>query len=170
MTPPALQPAHDTISLDAVERLGPDLQMTLLELTDLALSGKHAHWNLVGPGFLALHLQLDELVDSWRELADEVAERAAAIGVVPDGRAAPVAAATPIDPLPAAPIAPRAAARALADGLDTVLPELRARVERAGELDAVSQDVLIDVVRTLEKQRWMLRAEAAMAPDGTTAA
>jgi DNA-binding ferritin-like protein len=32
-------------------------------------------------------------------------------------------------------------------------------MERLGEVDAVSQDVLIDVVRALEEQQWMLRAQ-----------
>jgi DNA-binding ferritin-like protein len=34
-------------------------------------------------------------------------------------------------------------------------------MERLGEVDAVSQDVLIDVVRALEEQQWMLRAQLA---------
>lgn len=38
---------------------------------------------VVGPLFRPLHLQLDELIDSWRELADTVAERAVAIGFAP---------------------------------------------------------------------------------------
>jgi starvation-inducible DNA-binding protein len=35
----------------------------------------------------------------------------------------------------------------------------REHAERLGELDAVSQDVLIEVVRALEEQQWMLRAQ-----------
>jgi DNA-binding ferritin-like protein len=31
-------------------------------------------------------------------------------------------------------------------------------MDRLGELDLVSQDVLVEVVRELEKQLWMLRA------------
>ena len=34
---------------------------------------------------------------------------------------------------------------------------IRSRMDRLGEIDLVSQDVLIDVVRDLEKQLWMLR-------------
>ena len=48
---------------------------------------KQAHWNLVGRQFHDVHLHLDELVDTARKYSDEVAERAAAIGVSPDGRA-----------------------------------------------------------------------------------
>ena len=50
---------------------------------------------MVGPLFRPLHQQLDELVDSWRELADTVAERAVAIGFCPDGQSATVAAERP---------------------------------------------------------------------------
>ena len=58
----------------------------LVELIDLALVGKQLHWNVTGPLFRPLHEQLDELVDSWRELSDVVAERAVALGYSPDGQ------------------------------------------------------------------------------------
>jgi hypothetical protein len=35
----------------------------------------------------------------------------------------------------------------------------RERMDRIAESDAVSHDVLIDVVRALEHQQWMLRAQ-----------
>jgi len=34
-------------------------------------------------------------------------------------------------------------------------------MDRLGELDLASQDVLIEVVRELEKQLWMVRAQFA---------
>jgi DNA-binding ferritin-like protein len=37
-------------------------------------------------------------------------------------------------------------------------------MDRLGEIDAASQDVLIDVVRTLEEQQWMLRAQLDAGP------
>ena len=36
---------------------------------------------------------------------------------------------------------------------------VRARMDRLGEIDLASQDVLTDVVRVLEEQQWMLRAQ-----------
>jgi starvation-inducible DNA-binding protein len=41
----------------------------------------------------------------------------------------------------------------------------RTRAERLAELDLVSQDVLIDVLRALEQQQWMLRAQLGHARD-----
>ena len=35
----------------------------------------------------------------------------------------------------------------------------RNRMNRIGDVDLASQDVLIEVVRELEKQQWMLRAQ-----------
>src|SRR5919201_1212440 len=78
------------------EETGRELQATLVELVDLSLLGKQLHWSVVGPLFKPLHEHLDELVDSWRELSDTVAERAVALGVAPDGRAATVSGASEI--------------------------------------------------------------------------
>ena len=81
--------------LGAHERreIGRELQATLVELVDLSLVGKQLHWSVVGSACSGrLHQQLDELVDSWRELGDTVAERAVAIGFWPDGQAEAIAA------------------------------------------------------------------------------
>ena len=78
------------------DETGLQLQETLVELIDLSLLGKQLHWSVIGPFFRPLHLQLDELIDSWRELSDTVAERAVAIGYMPDGQAATVASDSPL--------------------------------------------------------------------------
>jgi starvation-inducible DNA-binding protein len=56
---------------------GHQLQATLIELS---LFGKQLHSSVVGPHVRPLHDQLDGLVDSWRELADRIAEHVLAIG------------------------------------------------------------------------------------------
>ncbi|MFJ6120357.1 ferritin-like domain-containing protein [Streptomyces sp. NPDC092129] len=38
---------------------------------------KQAHWNVYGPRFRSVHLQLDEVVATTRGYADRIAERAA---------------------------------------------------------------------------------------------
>jgi starvation-inducible DNA-binding protein len=50
------------------------------------------------------------------------------------------------------------ALRELVPRLADVVERIRARMDRLGEIDLASQDVLIEVVRELEKQLWMLRA------------
>jgi starvation-inducible DNA-binding protein len=139
--------------------IGRELQATLVELVDLSLVGKQLHWSVVGPHFQPLHVQLDELVDSWHELADTVAERAVAIGSLPDGQAETVAAGSELGRVQVGAIADDAVVRELAGRLADISERTRARMDRLADLDAASQDVLIEVVRELEKQLWMIRAQ-----------
>jgi starvation-inducible DNA-binding protein len=147
--------------LGAHERreIGLELQATLVELVDVSLVGKQLHWSVVGPMFRPLHQQLDELVDSWRELGDTVAERAVAIGFWPDGQAEAIAAGSELAGVEAGAIEGDAVVRELAKRLADTTERTRGRMDRLTPLDAASQDVLIEVVRTLEQQLWMVRAQ-----------
>ena len=80
-------------NFQASTQLSGNLQRVLVDLIELHLQGKQAHWNVVGTNFRDLHLQLDELVDFAREASDTVAERMRALDVIPDGRSDTVAAA-----------------------------------------------------------------------------
>ena len=141
------------------QEAGRELQATLVDLLDLALTGKQLHWSVVGPDFRSLHLQLDELVDSWHSLADAVAERAVAIGAFPDGQAGTIAARALSRPLDVGAIEDHAVVRELAHRIAEVSEIARTRMDRLGDLDAASQDVLVGVVRALEEQQWMVRAQ-----------
>ncbi len=134
------------------------LQLTLVELIALSLMGKQLHWNIAGPGFRELHLHLDELVDEWRELSDEVAERAVALGFAPDGRAPAVVEQAELTPVSGGEITVPKAIRELTERLADVDERIRERCEQLGDLDLTSQDLLIGVTATLEKQLWMLRS------------
>lgn len=140
------------------DEVGNQLQATLVELIDLSLFGKQLHWCVVGPQFSPLHLQLDELVASWQQSGDLVAERATAIGYFPDGQSAVVAASAG-EPVERGPIDDAEVVRVLTHRLAGVCERVRGRMDRLGELDAASQDVLIEVLRALEKQLWMTRAQ-----------
>jgi starvation-inducible DNA-binding protein len=139
--------------------VGQQLQATLVELVDLSLLGKQLHWTVVGPLFRPLHLQLDELIDAWRSLADTVAERAVAIGFVPDAQSATVASDSPLRGVERGELEDRVVVRELTGRLAEAAERARERMDRLAELDAASQDVMIEVVRALEEQVWMIRAQ-----------
>src|ERR1700744_1029300 len=67
------------------EQVNKVLQGRLNSLNDLALTLKHVHWNVTGPHFIAVHTMLDPQVESVRAMADETAERIAALGGSPAG-------------------------------------------------------------------------------------
>jgi starvation-inducible DNA-binding protein len=135
------------------------LQQTLVELIDMGLVGKQLHWTVVGELFRPLHEQLDDLVTSWRELADTVAERLVAVGGSPDGQASTVASRSTWMPIEPRPVASQEAVRAIAQRLADAGEHTRDRMIRLGALDLASQDVLLQVLRELEKQLWMVRVQ-----------
>ena len=77
------------------------LQDTLSDFIDLTLQAKQAHWNVVGPRFRSLHLQLDQLVEHTRRFSDAIAERIVILGQPAHGSAANTDAHSKLDPLPA---------------------------------------------------------------------
>jgi starvation-inducible DNA-binding protein len=141
------------------EEIGGELQATLLELVDLSLIGKQLHWSVVGPHFRPLHLYLDELIDSWRALSDTVAERAVALGAWPDGQASTVADGSELKGIERGPIEDSSVLLELVKRLAEVAERSRERMNRLAELDPASEDILVEVVRALEEQLWMVRAQ-----------
>ncbi|EGX57566.1 ferritin/DPS-type protein [Streptomyces zinciresistens K42] len=138
---------------------GDALQNTLVDLLGLSLIGKQAHWNIVGPRFRSIHLQLDEVVDLTRAHADTVAERCAALGLPPDGRPETVAAAYALPGPKEGWLRDTEVVQLIVDSLQAAVERLRERVAATAEPDPVTQDLLIAVTGDLEKERWMFDAE-----------
>ncbi|MCX5143338.1 MULTISPECIES: Dps family protein [unclassified Streptomyces] len=144
-----------------LKSVGGALQGALVDLVDLSLVAKQVHWNVVGPRFRSVHLQLDEVVDTARQHSDTVAERASALGVNPDGRSGTIAKTTAIDSVPEGWVKDVDAVRTLVDALGVVIGRMRERIEVTGDPDPVSQDILITLTADLEKHAWMFQAESA---------
>ncbi len=139
-----------------------DLQGALVELVDLSLLGKQAHWNVVGPHFRSVHLQLDEIVDIARLASDRVAERLATIGVSPDGRAETVSTDSELQPFPTGFVPGTETVKRVTSAMETISGRMEERILRIGDDDPVSQDILIGITDELEKAAWMLRAQLEM--------
>lgn len=153
--------AAQVLTKDATHKSAATLQTVLVDLLDLGLQGKQAHWNVVGPHFRSLHLELDELVDDSRKWADEVAERLRALGVAADGRASVIAKHTGIESLPEGIITDKEVLVRVSDQLAAVAARGRAGMDRLDGADKVSEDILIEVVQGLEKHFWMFRSQQA---------
>ncbi|WP_149180269.1 DNA starvation/stationary phase protection protein [Streptomyces sp. TRM49041] len=139
--------------------VGEALQGALVDLVDLGLAAKQVHWNVIGPRFRSVHLQLDEVVATSRKHSDIVAERASALGVNPDGRAATVATSSAVPPVPTGWIQDADAVRILVDALTAVIGRMRERITATDEPDLVTQDLFMDLTAELEKHAWMFQAE-----------
>lgn len=143
------------------EATGAVLQATLVDLIDLSLIAKQAHWNVVGSNFRSAHLQLDELVSAARQYVDDVAERANAIGISPNGKAKAVVESSGIPDYPANWQTVEATVAAIVEILGEVIKRLRERIDATDKTDLVTQDLLIEIAAELEKQHWMWQAQTA---------
>ncbi|MFD4608794.1 Dps family protein [Streptomyces sp. NPDC058440] len=148
-----------TISDSALQVTGDALQSTLVDLLGLSLIGKQAHWNIIGPRFRSIHLQLDEVVAAAREFADTVAERAAALGVPPDGRPETIASAFTLPGPKDGWVRDAEVVEIMVESLETAIKRLRERIDATEKPDPVTQDLLITITAELEKQHWMFAAE-----------
>ncbi|GAA1887218.1 Dps family protein [Actinomadura bangladeshensis] len=144
---------------DAVKVVGQALQGALVDLVDLALVAKQAHWNLTGRNFKVVHEHLDEVVALARTGQDDVAERAVAVGVNPDGRSRTVADRTELPQLEAGYLDDDKVVAAITDILAQIIGRFRERIAATDEPDQVTQDLLIGITAELEKQHWMFQAQ-----------
>ncbi|MFJ1735559.1 Dps family protein [Streptomyces sp. NPDC088254] len=135
------------------------LQSTLVDLLGLSLIGKQAHWNIVGPRFRSIHLQLDEVVSTARTYSDTVAERAAALGLPPDGRPETIASAFTLPAPKDGWVRDEDVVQVISETLGAAIGRLRERISATETADPVTQDLLIAITADLEKQRWMFEAE-----------
>lgn len=161
--------------LDAAQghRAATLLQERLVALIDLQLTLKHVHWNVIGPTFIGVHEMLDPQVHGVREMVDDVAERIATMGGEPNGLAGNLVASRDWDDysLGKATVPEHLGALDLVYG--GVISSHRSAVEAFGELDPITQDMLIDQTRQLELYQWFVRAhlettEGGLATAGAT--
>ena len=145
------------VSSGAAQFLGP----VVTDLTALSVDGKQAHWHVRGANFQAVHELLDQVVDHAREYADTAAERVVALGLPIDARIQTVGAKATTPSMDAGFQQSDAVIAQVIAQIDATLVTVRTAVAELAELDAVSQDVAIEIARGLEKDRWFLFAHIA---------
>jgi starvation-inducible DNA-binding protein len=118
---------------------------------------KHAHWNVAGPTFTALHALLADIADVARDAADRVAERSATIGHYPDGRVSTIARDSVLPGLDAGSIGDRDVIAEFKNVLETVTARLRGAITVTGN-DPVTQDLITETTADIEKRAWIVRS------------
>jgi starvation-inducible DNA-binding protein len=145
--------------MKATKQLSDNLQAVLVDLIELHLQGKQAHWNVVGTNFRDTHLILDEMVDSARELSDEIAERMRALHTLPDGRSETVSATTTLPRFSADQVGTTEVVTLITARLDAAAATCRRVHDEVDDEDPTTADILHKVIETLEKYSWMIGAE-----------
>lgn len=134
------------------------LQSRLTSLIDLTLTLKHIHWNVVGPNFIAVHELLDAHHAGVQQMVDDLAERIATVGGVPGGLPGNIVDNRTWDDYGL----DRADSLSHLGALDLVYQGVigahRQAIAATGELDPITQDLLIGQTGTLERYHWMVRS------------
>lgn len=152
-------------SLDTEQRrtAGQALRATVIDLIDLGLIAKQAHWTVVGRDTSPIRQALDELVGTARDFTDRAAERSTAIGVAPDGRAGTVARESSAHGCAASWQRDSDVIDSVTGTLFVLTSRLRDRIEATESADSVTQDLFIEIVARLEQAHWMWQAHIAHA-------
>jgi starvation-inducible DNA-binding protein len=144
---------------EAPSSLAHNLQGVLVDLVELHLQGKQAHWNVIGTNFRDLHLQLDEIVDIAREASDTIAERMRALNAVPDGRSDTVVASTTLPAFPPGEQNTAETVDLITNRIYATVSTIRTVHDAVDAVDPSTSDLLHEIIDSLEKQAWMIKSE-----------
>lgn len=160
-------PGLSTEDADAVVNA---LGSRLVSLIDLQLTLKHVHWNVVGPGFLSVHEMLDRMVGPVRDMTDAVAERMRTLGGSPKGTPAAIVAGRHWDDYALGTDAVYVHLKELDRVFSGIVSDHRQAIHVTGDLDPVSEDLLIAQTGQLEEFQWFIRSffERAHGPSEAT--
>jgi len=114
------------------------LNARLADAIDLSTQAKYAHWNVKGPGFIALPELFDKPAESIEAHIDTLAERVTALGGRARGLLTQVARATSLKPYP----------EDISEGLT--------HVDALGDADTA--DLFTGISREADKYLWFLEA------------
>jgi starvation-inducible DNA-binding protein len=135
------------------------LNARLADAIDLGTQTKHAHWNVKGPNFIALHELFDKVAESVEEQIDTIAERVTALGGTANGTLVAVARGTSLKPYPQDISDGIAHVEALSAVLADFGRKVRAAIEESAKFgDAGTSDLFTGISRETDKNLWFLEA------------
>jgi starvation-inducible DNA-binding protein len=125
----------------------------------LQTQAKTAHWNVKGPGFIALHKLFDDVHASVAEYVDLIAERAVQLGGVAEGTARIVARRSDLEEYPGGIAAGSRHVEALSAALAAFGSGIRRSIAEADGLgDAGTADLFTEISRGIDKWLWFVEA------------
>jgi len=131
-----------------VDALNSDLAATYVLYHQI----KKHHWNVEGAEFLGVHEYLGEITEDLEEGADELAERAQAIGGVPLSGGAAYEAHAPIEPEGEDVYGIRTSLENDVEAFGVIIESIRDHIGLTNELgDYATEELLRDTLETVEE-------------------
>jgi len=156
---PAKKPAVKSTKVTAGDSVIATLNARLADLIDLHWQIKQAHWNVTGMDFISVHRLFDEQAVMARDMADTVAERARELKGVAEGTIRIAVDRTTLEEFPHGLIDAQAAIAALVERYAHLSEAFKEASDEAGDAaDKATEDIYVELVRTIDKQAYFLRA------------
>lgn len=135
------------------------LNARLADTFDMFSFMKHAHWNVKGQQFIALHKLFDEIATQLLAHIDEIAERATALGGMALGTTRIVSESSQLELYPLTVVESIETVLVLANRMAQLAANVRSAAKRAEQLeDMDTNDLFIEISRDLDKWLWFLEA------------
>ena len=135
------------------------LNERLADAIDLGAQTKHAHWNVKGPHFIALHELFDKVAESVEDHIDDIAERITQLGGTAHGTLKAAARDSSLKPYPEDITDGMAHVDALSSALADFGKKVRKGIEITGKWDdADTADLFTGISRDVDKYLWFLEA------------
>lgn len=141
------------------EKLIAILNQSLADAMDLKSQAKHAHWNVKGPNFIALHELFDRVATEIEAHVDEIAERVTTLGGTALGTVRIAAEQSALPQYPLEITDGTAHVDALSSALADFGKRVRKIIDETDELgDADTADLFTGVSRGIDKLLWFVEA------------
>ncbi len=154
-----MHPTSLTISEDVRIQLAALLNQQLADITALVGQLKQAHWNVKGLHFITFHQLFDDVHANLHPYIDDIAERIVQLGGVAQGTVQDAAQNTNIPTLPEGAYTAEFILPILVRHYAQLANNIRSALDVVDDLDDdVTEDLLIDLLRKMEKDLWFLEA------------
>jgi starvation-inducible DNA-binding protein len=157
-----MHPTHNTLSENIRAQSVELLNKHLAAAIDLHAQVKQAHWNVRGPGFIAIHELFDKISVAVEDLSDQVAERAGGLGGTAHGTVQVAAERSFLVPYPHGIGDEEQHVFAVAGALAAFGQSAREAVAAAADFgDADTADLFTEISRGVDKQLWFVESHIA---------
>jgi len=157
-----MQPTRNTLSENIRAQSVELLNLHLAAAIDLHGQMKQAHWNVRGPGFIAIHELFDKVSIAVEEFSDQVAERAGGLGGTAHGTIQVAAERTYLVPYPLGIADENKHVFAVAGALAAFGQSTREAVTKATDFgDVDTADLFTEISRAVDQQLWFVESHVA---------
>lgn len=158
---------RNNLPADARAKLCLLLNQRLADAIDLDTQTKHAHWNVKGPHFIALHLLFDEVYNAIEQYVDLLAERVVQLGGVAGGTVRMSAGLSMLSEYPPDMVGGTEHVNALASALAQFGGHMRDTITEVIALrDQDTADICTEISRGVDKHLWLVEAHVQTRTNG----